>query len=42
MLAAMTVLATDEYIFAPTTIGRKQIEKEVSQATEVLDNSILG
>lgn len=37
MVAAMTVLATDEYIFAPTTMDIIEIKEYIKKNSEVLD-----
>lgn len=40
VIAAMTTLATDEYIFAPTTIGVDEIRGHIKEIAEVYDSAI--
>lgn len=41
MVAAMTVLATDEYIFAPTTMDIAEIKENIKENAEILDEKQL-
>lgn len=38
VIAAMTTLATDEYIFAPTTIGADEIRGHIKEIADVYDS----
>lgn len=41
MVAAMTTIATDEYIFAPTAYSGEEVAEEIRKTADILDESKL-